>query len=97
MSVTREEIKALARLARLDFPEEKCDEFLGDFEEIIEFANAVNCSIAGDNAAISEVGGRIVALSDLREDEVGDSLPNEKITSNVEAEDGYFTVRRVVK
>lgn len=97
MTVTREEIKTLARLAKLDFDDERCAAFEGEFEEIIEFANAINCEIAGDNASISEVGGREIALDDLREDEVGESLPNEKIVSNVEAQDGYFPVRRVVR
>lgn len=93
----REEIKTLARLARLSFDDERCAEFESGFQEIIEFANAINCEITGDNSTISEVGGRRIALSELRVDEIGESLPNEKILSNVEGEDGYFPVRRVVR
>lgn len=95
--MNREEIKTLARLARLEFSDERCGEFENEFEEIIEFANAINCEIEGDNSSISEVGGREIALEDLRPDEVGESLPNEKILSNVKGEDGYFPVRRVVR
>lgn len=97
MSVTREEIKTLAKLAKLDFSDDRCASFEGEFEEIIRFANTINCEIEGDNTSICEVGGREVALENLRADEVCESLPNEKITSNVEAQDGYFPVRRVVK
>lgn len=97
MTVTREEIKNLARLARLEFDDERCAAFEGEFEEIVRFANAVNCEIAGDTDTIREVGGREIALEDLRSDEVRESLPNEKITSNVKAENGYFSVRRVVR
>lgn len=97
MAVTREEIMALARLAKLEFDEERCAAFGREFEDIIEFANAINGEVVGDAATISEVGGREIALQELRADVVGESLPNEKITSNVRAEDGYFPVRRVVK
>ena len=51
----------------------------------------------GDTGSIREVVARTVKWEDLREDEVKESLPNEKITSNVQAENGYFPVRRVVK
>lgn len=97
MAVTEKEIKTLAKLAKLDFDGERCKEFLGEFDEIIAFADTINSSVAGDTETIREVGGREVALENLREDSVQESLPNEKITSNVEAEGGYFPVKRVVK
>ena len=97
MAVTEREIKALARLAKLDFDGDRCREFLGEFDEIIAFADTINSSVAGDTVSIREVGGREIALENLREDCVKESLPNEKITSNVEAEGGYFPVKRVVK
>lgn len=97
MAVTEKEIKALAKLAKLDFDGERCKEFLGEFDEIIAFADTINTSVSGDTESIREIGGREVALENLREDSVEISLPNEKITSNVEAEGGYFPVKRVVK
>ena len=97
MAVTEKEIKALARLAKLDFDGERCQSFAGEFDEIIKFADTINSSVAGDTESIREVGGREVALENLREDKVEESLPNEKITSNVQAEGGYFPVKRVVK
>lgn len=95
--ITSEEIKTLAKLAKLEFDDERAESFRAEFEEIISFANTINSSVAGDTSDIREVGGSEVALADLRKDEVEDSLPAEKITSNVEAEGGYFPVRRVVK
>lgn len=95
--ITSDEIKTLAKLCKLEFDDERCEEFRGEFEEIIGFANTINSSVAGDTSDIREVGGREVALADLRKDEVEESLSAEKITSNVEAEGGYFPVRRVVK
>lgn len=97
MSISRKEIKTLARLSRLEFSEEEEEKFIPDFEEIIAFADRINESVEGDTSSIREVTARTIAWEDLREDEVEESLPNEKITSNVEAQDGYFPVRRVVK
>lgn len=97
MSISRKEIKTLARLSRLEFSEEEEEKFIPDFEEIIAFADRINESVEGDTSSIREVTARTIAWEDLRGDEVEESLPNEKITSNVEAQDGYFPVRRVVK
>lgn len=95
--ITEKEIKTLARLSRLEFSEEEIAKFIPGFEEIIEFAGRINSRVEGDTSSIKEVDSRTVKWEDLREDEVCESLPNEKITSNVEAEDGYFPVRRVVR
>lgn len=97
MSVTEKEIKTLARLSRLEFSDEEIEKFAPEFEEIIDFANRINEQVNGDTGTIREVVTRTVKWEDLREDEVKESLPNEKITSNVQAENGYFPVRRVVK
>lgn len=97
MSVTQKEIKTLARLSRLEFSDAEIEKFAPEFEEIIQFANRINEQVEGDTGSIREVVTRTVKWEDLREDEVKKSLPNEKITSNVQAEGGYFPVRRVVK
>ena len=91
------EIKTLARLARLEFSDGEIKKFAPEFEEIIAFADTINSEVAGDTESIREVSARTVEWKDLREDEVEASLPNQKITSNVEAQDGYIPVRRVVK
>ena len=97
MSITQKEIKTLARLSRLEFSDEEIEKFAPEFEEIIDFANRINEQVEGDTDSIREVVTRTVKWEDLREDEVVESLSNEKITSNVEAQNGYFPVRRVVK
>jgi aspartyl-tRNA(Asn)/glutamyl-tRNA(Gln) amidotransferase subunit C len=97
MAVTNQEIKMLARLCRLDFDDEKCAQFAPQFEEIIAFANRINEQVEGDTDSIREVTSRTVKWEDLREDVVKESLPNEKILSNVEGEGGFFPVKRVVK
>ncbi len=97
MAITEKEIKTLARLARLDFDDERCREFSGEFGEIIAFADRINAQVGGATSDIREVGGREIAYGDLRDDEVKESLLNEKVLSNVQSEGGFFPVRRVVK
>ena len=97
MSTTQEEIKSLARLAKLSFTDDELQSFSSEFEEIIAFADEINSQIEGDTDSIKEVAERSVALEDLRADEVSESLPEEKITANAVSENGYFSVRRVVK
>lgn len=97
MSISEKQLKTLARLARLEFSDEELKEFAGGFEDIVEFANGINGEVEGDASSIREVSSDFVKWEDLREDEVEISLPNEKVTSNVSAENGYFAVRRVVK
>lgn len=97
MGISEKEFAMLARLARLEFDGERKQEFMSEFEEIINFANAVNNAVAGDTESIKDTGGDNVMFEELREDTVKESLPNEKITSGVTPVNGYFTVKRVVK
>ena len=97
MHITEQEIEWLARLAKLGFDERQRREFIGEFEEIVNFADTINSQISGDTRTISDVGGDEIPSELLREDEVLESLPCEKILSNVESENGYFPVKRVVK
>lgn len=88
--VSKEEIITLARLAKLKFTDEEIENFTGEMEEIIDFANRINAMSSDSEEAIDKV----VKLEDLREDEIIESLPQETITSNVEAIDGFFPVKR---
>jgi aspartyl-tRNA(Asn)/glutamyl-tRNA(Gln) amidotransferase subunit C len=97
MAISKGEIKTLARLCRLEFDDDKCEKFAPEFEEIIEFANRINEQVEGDTESIREVTSRTIDWEDLRPDMVKESLPDEKILSNVEGENGYFSVKRVVK
>ncbi len=97
MAITDKELRALARLAHLEFSDETLEEFKGGFEEMIAFCDSINAEVKGNSSTIREVGSRAVEWADLREDIVQPSLPNKKILSNVSGERGYFAVKRVVK
>ena len=97
MAITDKELRALARLAHLEFSDGTLEEFKGGFEEMIAFCDGINAEVEGDSSTIREVGSRAVEWENLREDTVQPSLPNQKILSNVNGEKGYFAVKRVVK
>lgn len=69
----------------------------GRLRSEISFCDGINSEIEGDTSSIREVDSREIEWEDLREDCVEESLPNEKILSNVQGERGYFAVKRVVK
>lgn len=97
MAVSKTEIEKLAKLARLRFSDEELEKFANEFDEIIAFADTINQSVEGGTEEIRSVGSELVSFEKLREDEVIPSLPNEKIVSNVEDKDGFFSVRRSKK
>lgn len=97
MAVTKTEIEKLAKLARLSFSDEELDRFIGEFDDIIAFADTINQFVEGKTDEIRSIGSQLVSFEELREDEVISSLPNEKIVSNVEDKNGFFSVRRSKK
>jgi aspartyl-tRNA(Asn)/glutamyl-tRNA(Gln) amidotransferase subunit C len=97
MTVTKSEIEKLAKLARLRFSDEELEKFAGEFDAIIEFADKINQSVEGGTSEIRSVGSKLVSFEELREDEAAPSLPNEKVLSNVEGKDGFFSVKRSKK
>ena len=97
MAISKTEIEKLAKLARLSFSSEELERFTAEFDEIIAFADTINQSIEGGTEQIRSVGARMVSFDELRSDEVAPSLPNEKILSNVEGYNGFFSVERSKK
>lgn len=97
MMISKSEIEKLAKLAKLSFTDEELERFAAEFDEIIVFADAINQSIEGGTEQIRNVGARICSFDVLRSDEVEQSLPNEKILSNVEGYNGFFSVERSKK
>lgn len=97
MAITRTEIEKLAKLARLRFSEEELDKFSTEFDDIIAFADTINQAVEGGTQQLRSVGSELISCEALREDEIALSLPNEKIVSNVEDQNGFFSVKRSIK
>lgn len=97
MSLTKAEIEKLATLSRLRFSDEELEAFTHEMEDMIAFADTINNSVAGGTEEIKTVGSYDITYEQLRQDVVCESLPNEKIISNVEGDKGFFVVKRCVK
>lgn len=97
MAVTRSDIEKLAELAKLSFSEDEIDTFASEMDQIIAFADTINQSVEGSADRIRTVSTHSVDSELLREDEVVESLENDRILSNVEGRDGFFVVTRCVK
>lgn len=94
MGVTKTDIEKLAKLARLRFSDEELLKFANEFDEIIAFADTINQSVEGGTEEIRSVGSQLISYEELRDDEVIPSLQNDRILSNVEDENGFFSVKR---
>lgn len=97
MPLSKQEIKKLAELSRLRFSDEELDEFTKEMDDIIAFADTINNAVEGSTEDIKNAAANSVEYTRLREDEEKPSLPNEKILSNVEGENGFFYVKRCVQ
>ena len=91
--ISKEDVLKLANLARLDFSDEELDRVIKDMDDIVAFADTINNSVEGDAEKIRNVSSNAVPAEDFREDIVKESLPNEKILSNVNGSNGYFSVK----
>ncbi|MCM1286447.1 MAG: Asp-tRNA(Asn)/Glu-tRNA(Gln) amidotransferase subunit GatC [Acetobacter sp.] len=91
--ITKEEVLKLANLARLDFSDEELDKIIKDMDDIIAFADTINNAVEGDAEKIRTVSSNAIPASECREDVVKESLPNEKILSNVNGSKGMFCVK----
>lgn len=91
--ISKEEVLKLARLARLDFSDEELDRIIKDMDDIISFADTINNSVEGDADKIRNVSSKATPAEEFREDVVKESLPNEKILSNVSGSKGMFCVK----
>lgn len=91
--ISKEEVLKLARLAHIDFSDDELDKIMKDMDDIIDFADTINNSVEGDTDKIRNVLSHAIPADEFREDIVKESLPNEKILSNVTASKGCFCVK----
>jgi aspartyl-tRNA(Asn)/glutamyl-tRNA(Gln) amidotransferase subunit C len=90
--ISKQEVKWLARLAKLSVEDETLDSLTKDLDEIVGFAGLINSAVAEESAGYK---GQKVCAKDLREDVVRDCSPQSLVLSNVGGGDnGYFPVKR---
>ncbi len=92
--LTIDELRHLADLSALKFSEEELKAFLPDFNNTLDMIN----QIEGFEVDDEYVFDNIVSISELREDEVKDSMSQEKALLNAPKQrKGCFNVPRVVE
>ena len=95
MAITRDEVRRIAELARLEIPEAKLDRLAGELSKVLDFAATLNrLDLAG-----LEPSHFAPAEAPLREDAVnGRRLTRDAaLAAAPEREDGFFRVPPVVE
>ena len=87
--ITHEELKKLARLAKLSLDNEDTDALISDISDVLDFANTIAEAVVDLPEGQDEDAGWA-----LREDEVRPSYPVDTILKNAgERQDGFFVAR----
>ena len=92
--VTREEVKHIANLARLQISEDETTEMQETLETILNFANQIDSA----NTSDIEPTNHVLDLQNvLREDKAVEGIPQELALKNAkETEDGQFKVPSIM-
>lgn len=95
MSISKEQVLHVAKLARLKLTDSEAENLTVDMESIIGFADKLN---ELDTEGVVPTAHAIPMSNAFREDVVVPSLNNELIVKNApHAEDGCFVVPRVME
>jgi len=95
MKLSKEEVKHIAMLSRLELKEEEVEKFQTQLSEILDFVEKLN---ELDTEGIDPKFQIIPPQNVLREDVSGVSLSREKTFMNApETDEKYFIVPKVVK
>jgi aspartyl-tRNA(Asn)/glutamyl-tRNA(Gln) amidotransferase subunit C len=94
MAISRDEVKQVAFLSRLEMSDEELDKFTGQLSQILEYASMLNDLEIADVPPTSHV---IPMKNVFREDIVRESYPIEKVLANAPEPFGnFFRVPRVI-
>ncbi len=95
MSLTIDEVRKIAFLSRIDVKEEKLQELSKDLSSILDWVEVLQ-KVDVDN--VEPLASTVDFTQPMRKDEITDGGYQEKVLSNTQyAEDGYYTVPKVVE
>lgn len=95
MSITKEQIKHVAKLSRLEFDDENIEDFTLKFESVINYVEKLKSVDTTGVEPTSHPHSDIKNV--MREDKVEKSLDREEIMKNApESENGYIKVDKVI-
>jgi aspartyl-tRNA(Asn)/glutamyl-tRNA(Gln) amidotransferase subunit C len=93
-AISPEQVRHVAKLARLALDEPQLDRFAGQLESILEYVAHIG---AVDVADVEPMAHAVPLANVLRDDVVGPSLPTDKVLQNAPESDGpFFKVPKVI-
>ncbi len=95
MSVTPEDVRKIARLARIAAPEDRLEELAGELSGILEWIEQLN---EVDIDGVDPMTSAVQTPLPMREDAVTDGNIRDAVLKNApRAEEGFFVVPKVVE
>jgi aspartyl/glutamyl-tRNA(Asn/Gln) amidotransferase, C subunit len=95
MSITLKDVEHVAALARLELSEQEKEQFLGQLNAILKYADKLSELNTDDVPPTSHV---LPMTNVMREDELHESLPLDKVLLNApDEEDGQIRVPAVLE
>lgn len=95
MSLTREEVKHVARLARLELDDAQLDRVTKQLDAILEYVAQIEALSTDD---VEPMAHPIALRNVLREDALKPSLPREEALRNAPKQrQGFFEVPRIIQ
>ena len=95
MSVSKDEVRYIAKLSKLNVEDEKLDKMTSDLSSIVEFANNLSTI---DIDGVRPTAHIFDIKNVFRKDEVSDSYDREEILKNApESQAGCISVPKVVE
>jgi len=94
MKISPEEVARVARLSRLELPEEKLELFAGQLGDILDYMDKLG---ELDTGSVEPLYSPVEQTTVLRKDEACKEFRREDILSNAPEQDGqFFIVPRIV-
>lgn len=95
MSVTKDDVKKVARLSRIAVPEDKLDTLAGELTGIMGWIEQLN---EVDIEGVEPMTSVVAAKLPMREDEVTDGGIQDQILANApKSDEGFFVVPKAVE
>ena len=95
MSVDKNTVRRVAKLARIAFPEERLEPMAGELNRLLAWVEQLN---EVDTSAVEPMASVVKMSLKMREDVVSDGGQADAVTKNAPlGEDHYFAVPKVVE
>lgn len=95
MSVTKDDVRKVARLSRIAVPEEKLETLAGELSGILDWIEQLN---EVDIEGVAPMTSVVASTLPMREDVVTDgNIPDQVLANAPKTEEGFFVVPKAVE